>query len=162
MPDAPQPDYQAIIAAPFGRLGIRCREGALSGLDFLPPGHPLRSPEDQTAVIAGQQLDRYFAEPDYCFTLPLAPGGTPYQNRVWRMLRTIPCGQVRNYGSLAVALNSAARAVGQACGNNPIPIAIPCHRVIGKAGLGGFMHHANGYALEIKRWLLQHEGYVHD
>jgi methylated-DNA-[protein]-cysteine S-methyltransferase len=69
----------------------------------------------------------------------------------------IPRGKTRSYGELAAELKSAAQAIGQACGTNPIPIIIPCHRVVGKAGLGGFMKHADGDPLEIKRWLLDHE-----
>lgn len=69
----------------------------------------------------------------------------------------IPRGQTRSYGELAAQLKSGAQAVGQACGANPIPVIIPCHRVVGKSGLGGFMRHANGAPLDIKRWLLAHE-----
>ena len=72
----------------------------------------------------------------------------------------IPRGQTRQYGELAAQIGSSARAVGQACGNNPIPVVIPCHRVVGKSGMGGFMHHSGGYALDIKRWLLAHEGVI--
>ena len=72
-----------------------------------------------------------------------------------------PCatsrGETRSYGELATSLKSGAQAVGQACGANPIPIVIPCHRVVGKSGLGGFMRHASGVSLDIKRWLLAHE-----
>ena len=70
----------------------------------------------------------------------------------------IPCGHVLTYGEIAAQLGSSPRAVGQACGNNPIPIVIPCHRVVAKSGMGGFMHHNGGFALDIKRWLLAHEG----
>ena len=69
----------------------------------------------------------------------------------------IPRGETRSYGELAKQLRSAAQAVGQACGANPLPIVIPCHRVVGKAGMGGFMKHGDGAPLDIKRWLLTHE-----
>ncbi|MFZ2541292.1 MAG: methylated-DNA--[protein]-cysteine S-methyltransferase, partial [Gallionella sp.] len=104
-----------------------------------------------------EQLTAYFVDPDFRFELPVDPGGTAHQHKVWQIMRIIPRGETRSYGALAAQLKSAAQAVGQACGANPIPIVIPCHRVVGKAGLGGFMGHASGTALDIKRWLLAHE-----
>lgn len=104
-----------------------------------------------------RQLQAYLNEPAFCFDLPLEPSGTLFQQRVWQALVDIPCGQTQTYGALAKQLGSAALAVGQACGANPLPIVIPCHRVLGKHGLGGFMHHRDGNPLAIKRWLLSHE-----
>lgn len=150
------------MPAPFGTLGVRCTDAALSGLEFLPPDAPLLPPQGVLAVRVAAQLAAYFADPGFHFDVPLAPGGTAHQCRVWQRMSTIPRGQVLTYGELARDIGSAPRAVGQACGNNPIPLIIPCHRVVGKAGLGGFMHHDRGYALEIKHWLLRHEGYLHD
>jgi methylated-DNA-[protein]-cysteine S-methyltransferase len=72
-------------------------------------------------------------------------------------MQDIPCGQTRTYGEMAAQIGSSAQAVGQACGSNPVPVVIPCHRVVSKLGLGGFMRHAEGEALDIKRWLLAHE-----
>jgi methylated-DNA-[protein]-cysteine S-methyltransferase len=149
--------YQARFAAPFGTLGIRCVEDALTGIDFLASDAWLQEPVSPCAQQVCQQLAAYFADPDYHFTLPLKLGGTPHQNRVWQAMCAIPRGQTRQYGELARQLASSARAVGQACGANPIPIVIPCHRVVSKAGMGGFAHHRDGYALDIKRWLLAHE-----
>jgi len=102
-------------------------------------------------------LLRYIENPDAQFTLPLKLSGTPHQQKVWRSMCNITRGETRRYGELACELKSSAQAVGQACGANPIPIIIPCHRVVSKAGLGGFMRHASGDALDIKRWLLRHE-----
>jgi methylated-DNA-[protein]-cysteine S-methyltransferase len=104
-----------------------------------------------------EQLQHYLENPDAQFTVPLKPGGTPHQQKVWQAMCNIPRGKTRSYGELAAELKSGAQAVGQACGANPIPIIIPCHRVVGKAGLGGFMRHASGESLDIKRWLLKHE-----
>jgi methylated-DNA-[protein]-cysteine S-methyltransferase len=103
------------------------------------------------------QLQAYLADPDFRFDLPLRPHGTPYRHRVWQALLEIPSGRTESYGELAQRLDSAPRAVGQACGANPIPIIIPCHRVLARNGLGGFMNHAAGKPLQIKRWLLEHE-----
>ncbi|MDP1594045.1 MAG: methylated-DNA--[protein]-cysteine S-methyltransferase [Gallionella sp.] len=150
-------DYQAKLSAPFGMLGIRCDDAALIGIDFL-----LASESPQRAVSAlaervCEQLLRYFENPDAEFMVALKLTATPHQQKVWQAMRSIPRGETRRYGELAAELHSSARAVGQACGANPIPIIIPCHRVVGKSGLGGFMHHASGDPLEIKRWLLAHE-----
>ncbi|WP_035384178.1 methylated-DNA--[protein]-cysteine S-methyltransferase [Ferriphaselus sp. R-1] len=154
--------FQAILLAPCGKLGVRCTAAALTGVEFLPPDTPEQPPRNALAAQVAAQLAAYFSAADFAFDLPLAPGGTLHQNRVWQRMCAIPRGQALTYGELARDIGSAPRAVGQACGNNPIPIVIPCHRVVGRAGLGGFMHHGDGYALEIKRWLLRHEGYLHD
>lgn len=150
-------DYQAKLAVPFGVLGIRCSEDALTGIDFLPATEKPQRATGALAAAVCEQLLRYLIDPDAQFTVPLKPGGTPHQQKVWQAMCKIPRGKTRSYGELAVELKSGAQAVGQACGANPIPIIIPCHRVVGKAGLGGFMRHASGESLDIKRWLLKHE-----
>ena len=150
-------DYQAKLRVPFGVLGIRCDERALLSIDFLPATEkPLRPTSALAETVCGQ-LQRYFKDPGAKFTVPLKPGGTAHQQKVWQAMRNIPRGETRSYGELAVKLKSGAQAVGQACGANPIPIITPCHRVVGKSGLGGFMRHASGVSLDIKRWLLAHE-----
>ncbi|MFO7542412.1 MAG: methylated-DNA--[protein]-cysteine S-methyltransferase, partial [Thiobacillus sp.] len=96
-------------------------------------------------------------DPAHSFDLPFSPLGTPFQKKVWRALTHIPAGHPATYGALAKQLGTAARAVGQACGSNPLPILIPCHRVVAASGLGGFMHASTGRPLDIKTWLLAHE-----
>ncbi len=150
-------DYQAKLAAPFGVLGIRCEAGALSGIDFLPAGSKPQRASSAFAQDVVDQLQRYFADPDADFSIRLKPDGTAHQQKVWQAMLDIPRGQTRSYGEVAAELHSAAQAVGQACGANPIPIIIPCHRIVAKVGLGGFMRQAGGAALDIKRWLLAHE-----
>lgn len=150
-------DYQAKLKVPFGVLGIRCGGERLTGIAFLPPGTKTLPPRNALARRVCEQLSAYFADPGFRFDLPLDLGGTEHQNRAWRAMRAIPCGQVRTYGDLAAEMHSSPRAVGQACGNNPVPIVVPCHRIVGKHGLGGFMHHSGGRAPDIKRWLLLHE-----
>jgi methylated-DNA-[protein]-cysteine S-methyltransferase len=103
------------------------------------------------------QLTAYFADASFEFDLPFTLDGTHHQCLVWQAMLEISCGQTLTYSELAKQIGSSAQAVGQACGSNPIPIVIPCHRVVGKRGLGGFMRHAEGDALDIKRWLLAHE-----
>lgn len=151
-------DYQAKLRAPFGVLGIRCDDAALTGIDFLSPAASLLAPRNALAREACAQLAGYLSDPDFRFDLPLASGGTPHQQKVWRAMRAIPRGQVKSYGEVAAALGSSALAVGQACGANPLPVVIPCHRIVAASGLGGFAHRRGGWLLEVKRWLLTHEG----
>ena len=92
------------------------------------------------------------------FALPLKPVGTRYQRRVWEKIAEIPSGRVRSYGEVAKDIRSGPRAVGQACGANYFPLAIPCHRVIASGGIGGFARNDDGFHIAIKRWLLAHEG----
>ncbi len=150
-------NYQAKLAAPFGVLGIRCDDTALLGIEFLPASDGLQQPVSAMAEAVCLQLQHYFAYPDTPFTIPLRYTASAHREKVWQAMLFIPRGETRSYGELATQLNSCAQAVGQACGANPIPIVIPCHRVVGKSSLGGFMHHADGSPLNIKRWLLSHE-----
>lgn len=149
--------YHARLAMPFGVLGVITEGDHLTGIDFLPIETPRLRAITPLAREACAQLQAYVADPSFRFDLPLRPHGTPYQHRVWQALLGIPSGKSESYGALANQLGSAPRAVGQACGANPIPVIIPCHRVLSKTGLGGFMHHADGGPLQIKRWLLEHE-----
>lgn len=152
-------DYQAKLLVPFGVLGIRCDDEALTRIDFLAVDEMPQPAESIFAEIACLQLLCYLQNPDVGFTVPLKLDATSHQRRVWSAMLAIPRGQVMSYGELARELNSSAQAVGQACGANPVPIVIPCHRVVGKTGLGGFMKHKGGAPLDIKRWLLAHEQY---
>ncbi|HEY9148619.1 MAG TPA: methylated-DNA--[protein]-cysteine S-methyltransferase, partial [Gammaproteobacteria bacterium] len=92
--------------------------------------------------------------------VPLQPPGTPFQQAVWQQLQRIPFGSVCTYGELARRLNSAPRAVAGACRANPLPLLIPCHRVVASNGVGGYLGQTSGHGLALKQWLLQHEGYV--
>ena len=149
--------YQAKLAAPFGVLGICCEADALTGIEFLAPGVKPQSASNDFAQQVCKQLSAYFSNPDFHFNLPIKSCGTRHQNKVWQAMLNIPRGETCSYGELAAVLKSGAQAVGQACGANQIPIIIPCHRVVSKAGLGGFMRHASGASLDIKHWLLAHE-----
>ena len=105
---------------------------------------------------AAQQLTEYFAGTRQGFDLPFAPQGTPFRLRVWAALQTIPYGETMSYGALGRAVGTAPRAIGGACGANPIPLIIPCHRVVGAGGtLGGF---SGGSGCDTKRHLLALEG----
>jgi methylated-DNA-[protein]-cysteine S-methyltransferase len=160
--------YSATLRAPFAMLGLRTDGNAVAGLAYLPDDVAEKAPDSRMAERAVSELLRYLDDPEFVFTVPLAPGGTPFQRRVWDAIRAIPLTESRTYGEVARAVRSAPRAVGQACGANRIALIIPCHRVIGSRGaLGGFMGAAEsgrasadaGDPLAIKRWLLRHEGY---
>lgn len=151
-------DFCAVLPAPTFALGVRCDEASIHEIVYLPP-RAGRQPVTALAKEAVRQLTAYLANPRFVFSLPLAPAGTPFQRRVWQAIAAIPAGQTQSYGALAQALGSSARAVGQACGANPYPLVIPCHRVVAAGGaLGGFANARGGFLLEVKRWLLAHEG----
>jgi methylated-DNA-[protein]-cysteine S-methyltransferase len=152
--------FQAKLRAPFGVLGVRTSGARLAEIVFLRPGGAAVAPRDGVAERACAQLERYLADPEFHFDLPLAPCGTPFQRRVWSKIAAIVPGRTRSYGEIARELDSAARAVGQACGANPLPLVVPCHRVLAAGGIGGFAHHEEGFHLAVKRWLLAHEGAV--
>jgi len=144
------------LPSPIGALTVAEAGGAIVRLSWAAPDVPAGGDETPLLLTAAQQLDAYF----YCelgaFDLPLAPAGSPFQQAVWTAMRAIPRGATQSYGALARALRTAAQPVGTACGENPIPILIPCHRVIAAdGGLGGYSG-AGGVAT--KRWLLEHEG----
>jgi methylated-DNA-[protein]-cysteine S-methyltransferase len=152
--------FSAVIAAPFGAVGIRTEPGLVRELVYLPRSFNEMAPADILSERAAQQVERYFDDPDYRFTLPLAEVGTQFQRRVWDVISAIPRGEVLTYGQVAKHIRSAPRAVGQACGANWFPIVIPCHRVTATGGLGGFANQDDetGFHLGVKRWLLKHEG----
>ncbi len=135
---------QATFDSPLGPITILAVDGALTRLYWS--GKASTSPEKSSGnnlePLLGQareQLDAYFSGTLRDFDLPLAPTGSPFQQRVWEALYAIPYGQTRSYGEIAAATSSVARAVGGACGANPIPIVIPCHRVLASNGkLTGF------------------------
>ena len=148
-------DYVTTCPSPIGMLYLRSDGCSLTGLSPESGGIPV---EDLPVfALTRQWLDAYFRgdDPDPA-GLPLAPGGTPFQRAVWAQLLTIPRGCSRSYGQIARAIGKpgASQAVGQAVGQNPIGIIIPCHRVLGADGaLTGF-----AWGLEKKKWLLCHEG----
>jgi methylated-DNA-[protein]-cysteine S-methyltransferase len=153
-------DYAAKLDAPFAVLGIRTAGAAVTGIEYLPKDERALAPANALAERACRQLERYFADPEFRFALPLSPAGTAFRRKVWDALASIPVGESRTYGELARSLHTAPRAVGGACGANPIALVIPCHRVVGSQGsLGGFMGTTDGDPIAIKRWLLTHEGY---
>ena len=139
------------------KVAVKTRGEQVAEICYLPPSVEAMQPTNPLAARAAQQLERYREDPDARFDLPLLVEGTPFQRRLWEALCGIPRGKTLTYGELAQRLGAEARAVGQACGDNRLPIVIPCHRVVAANGIGGFAHATSGYLLEAKRWLLAHE-----
>lgn len=151
--------FNAVIDAPFGKVGIRTDESVVREIVYLPESVRSIDPDTPLAKRAVQQIERYFERASATFDLPLAQVGTGFQHRVWDAIRAIPPGVVLTYGQVAKQIGSAPRAVGQACGANYFPLVIQCHRVVAAGGIGGFANHDDdGYFLKVKRWLLAHEG----
>jgi methylated-DNA-[protein]-cysteine S-methyltransferase len=152
------------VESPVGRLTLEADGDTLTGLSWT-SGRWTREPdrtasEEETPVLeeARRQLDRYFTRRLRRFDLPLEPRGTLFQKSVWKMMSANPFGETATYGGMAMALGSGPRAVGMACGRNPIPIIVPCHRVMGSGGReGGF---SGGDGLPTNRKLLALEGVV--
>ena len=157
--------YYVRYDSPVGALLLTSDGQALTGL-WMEKKPPQGGQENALCPVLQQAvrwLDAYFQGQEPVVELPMKPEGTPFQKQVWDLLRNIPYGKVRSYGSLAKEVaellgkkTMSAQAVGQAVGKNPISILIPCHRIIGTGGK------LTGYAggLERKRWLLTHEGWT--
>jgi methylated-DNA-[protein]-cysteine S-methyltransferase len=149
--------FSVVVEFPRMKVAVATRGDRVAEIRYLPPCAQAKAPTNPLAERAARQLERYLADPDARFDLPLLIEGTPFQRRLWDALREIPRGKTLTYGELAQRLGGEARAVGQACGDNRLPIVIPCHRVVAAKGIGGFAHATEGYLLEVKRWLLMHE-----
>lgn len=135
----------------MGDLTVSEEDGAIVSLDW---GWVRDQAPTPVLLRARDQLHEYFDGARQAFDLPLAPPGTAYRQRVWEELTRIPFGATRSYGEIAAKAGGSARSVGQANGKNPIPIIIPCHRVLASAGMGGY---SGGDGLSTKRYLLDLE-----
>lgn len=140
--------------APFGIIDIELNDNKLAKLILITDNKEKKKlPHD-----IQNELECYFHFPHHSFNLDLSLKGTPFQQTVWEAIKKIPHGTTMTYKMVAEQLKTSPRAVGNACRANPIPIVIPCHRVIAQKGLGGFFGDTTGKLIEIKKWLLQHEG----
>lgn len=140
------------VDTPTGPVTLTQEAGAITAVAW---GAEPAGEDTPLLQEAAQQLSAYFADPARGFDLPLLVHGSDFQRAVCAAMQAIPPGNTRTYGDLARDLGVPALAIGQACGGNPIPIIIPCHRVLGASGLGGF---SGGEGVETKVWLLRHEG----
>lgn len=150
--------YQAKLRTPFAVLGIRTIGERVADIDYLPKNIAELDPLNALAARVCRQIDRYLGDPEFEFDLPFEYSGTAFQCEVWRKISAIPVGETRTYADIARALRTAPRPVGGACGANRLPLVIPCHRVLAANGLGGFMRSGGEHGLQVKRWLLRHEG----
>ncbi|CAM3215945.1 methylated-DNA--[protein]-cysteine S-methyltransferase [Cupriavidus taiwanensis] len=151
--------YDAILSAPFGKIGVRTDGARIRAIVYLPGHVEGLAPADALTQRLAEQLAAYYDDPDAVFDVPLAAAGSAFQQRVWQAICAVPRGATTTYGTIADTIGAMPRAVGQACGQNPFPILVPCHRVVSARGIGGFSHHAeDGFYLDVKRWLLRHEG----
>jgi methylated-DNA-[protein]-cysteine S-methyltransferase len=148
-------------AGPIQRLLLETDGKLIQGISMLfddelpPPQAATKIPKSLDAIA--QQLRDYSQQAHNHWLLDLSDKGTPFQRKVWRYLQTIPMGTTQSYGEVAKALNSSARAVGNACRANPFLLVVPCHRVVKKTGIGGFGGKIDGEAVAIKQGLLAHE-----
>ncbi|HHJ14433.1 MAG TPA: MGMT family protein [Gammaproteobacteria bacterium] len=141
-----------------GRLGIVLAGAAICRVYFLDARTPLRSPTSAAARRARRALQAVLDDPHARPEVELQLNGTAFQRRVWAELQRIPPGRVCTYGELAQRLGSGARAVGNACRRNPVPLLVPCHRVVPVRGIGGFAGARGGRWVALKRSLLAREG----
>ena len=153
--------WEAVIEFPKMKVAVATHAEHVVAISYLPLSAASKDPENELAARAARQIERYRSDPDTKFELPLLVEGTEFQRRVWDAMCAIPRGRTLTYGELARKLQGDSfdipRAVGQACGDNKLPLVIPCHRVVAADGVGGFSHSSGGYKLEAKRWLLMHE-----
>ncbi|MBB3263018.1 methylated-DNA-[protein]-cysteine S-methyltransferase [Azospirillum sp. OGB3] len=147
-----QPTGSLTVDSPLGLLTLTSAAGAIVALDW---GRLGDDRPDPVLEEAARQLRDYFAGTRLDFDLPLSPRGTAFRQKVWAAMQAIPYGGVLTYGDVARMLETAPRAVGGACGANPIPVIIPCHRIVGGCGSPGGYSGLGG--LRTKDWLLRHE-----
>ena len=149
--------FDVVVEFPKFKLGVRTRGAQVVEIRYLPATAAPVEAKNVVAQQAARQLERYRDDPDAKFDFPVAIEGTALERGVWDAMCAIPRGRTRTYGEIAKQLGADARDIGQACGENRLPIVIPCHRVVAADGIGGFGHATGGYLLEAKRWLLNHE-----
>ena len=156
--------FSAIVSAPFGAVGFVSDGEKVSRLSFLPGYFDEKNTTDKFTGDVSRQLRAYLADSAFTLDFPVAKTGTDFQWRVWQEMRNIPAGQTRTYGDVAKRIQSAARAVGGACAINPLILYYPCHRIVAAGGIGGFSGEtaSDSAFLNIKRWLLAHEGVLAD
>ena len=147
-------------ATPFAVLAIATDGAVVTGVRYLPRTTPPVPPHDRVAERACREIEHYLTDPAHRFAVPYRLEGTSFQCRVWREIEKLFPIKTITYGEIARRLDTAARAVGGACGANPVPLIVPCHRVLAADGIGGFMGGRQSFPLSIKRWLLRHEGII--
>jgi methylated-DNA-[protein]-cysteine S-methyltransferase len=165
LPTTALPDFLVRVSSPLGRIEITSDGDAVTSLSIEKGGRLPHDflPEHPTPVLetAATQLGEYFAGDRRDFDVPVRLVGTPFQQAVWKELQALEWGAVASYGSVGIATGraTAGRAVGGAVGANPVPIIVPCHRIL--ASNGRITGYSAGEGIPTKSWLLDHEGIVH-
>ncbi|MCL4156302.1 UNVERIFIED_CONTAM: hypothetical protein GTU68_062648 [Idotea baltica] len=149
--------FDYILPSPIGNLGLSISGKGIQRLFYIEKKQSLHIPTEGFAAEVHQQIREYFELQRTEFDLPIDIQGTVYQNKVWNEVAKISYGESLTYSDIAIAINSGARAVGNACRHNPVPIIIPCHRVVKKGGIGGYCGSLVGKEIQQKDWLLRHE-----
>ncbi|MGZ8253049.1 MAG: methylated-DNA--[protein]-cysteine S-methyltransferase [Methylophilaceae bacterium] len=149
-------DYDAVIATPFGAIGVRAQDDFLTEVELIAMHRAEKQSSQPFVQEIVKQVQQYLSNAQSLLSIPYAIKGTAFQRRVWQAITDIPSGQTLSYGELAQKVNSGPRAVANVCGANQVPLFIPCHRVVAKNGLGGFMQ-GDEHGLAVKQWLLDHE-----
>jgi methylated-DNA-[protein]-cysteine S-methyltransferase len=149
--------YDVTVEFPKFKVGVATRRGLVTELKYLPLSFASVPSKNGLAERAARQLEAYRRDANSAFDLPVVIEGTELQKAVWKRMCAIPRGKTRTYGELARELGTDPREIGQACGDNRLPLVIPCHRIVAADGIGGFAHATSGYLVEAKRWLLMHE-----
>lgn len=161
------PNLHGVVKTPIGNIGIITTqdETCVAALCFVAAKIPAKAPSNSLAKKVATELQSYFRNATSKFSVPVKLNGTPLQQKIWRELKKIKIGSTVTYGQLAERLQTSPRVIGNACRANPIPVIIPCHRVVGVNGLGGYGGACtknkniptNKQLLQNKLWLLEHE-----
>jgi methylated-DNA-[protein]-cysteine S-methyltransferase len=146
-----------VIASPIGKLGLTIVNNKLTKIVFLPSKVSLFCTKSSATKQFIAEIKKYFRNPRLGFKLSTQTKGTPLQQKIWRTIKKIPCSKTVTYGELAQKIGTNPRVIGNACRRNPIPIIIPCHRVVATTGYGGYCGSSHKDFLKIKKWLLNHE-----
>ena len=149
--------YEGMIEAPWGHICLQWSDKGINRLEFAQGEVKTTDICKHTELI--QKFSDFFESADNGLHIMHTLSGTPYQKKVWDAISEIPSGQVRTYTELAEQLGSGPRAVANACRHNPCPLVVPCHRIVAKNGLGGYAGQTSGWLMDVKVWLLAHEGY---
>lgn len=165
---APSQAPGAVLKAPFGALGMyfNREQSGLLGLAYLPESVAQLRPQSELAARVWSEVESYVHDVHHVFDLshiPLLSMGTEFQHRVWKVIAGLEVGQVLSYQQVGRLIGCGSpRAVGGACSANPYPLIVPCHRVVGTHGIGGFAHQDQGFYVGVKRWLLAREGLIYE
>lgn len=153
-------EFDYVLPSPIGKLGLTLSSNGIRRLAYINNQYQDCIPTRGLAAQIYQQINEYFQLVRIEFDLPIDIEGTHFQKRVWKQVAKIPYSESQTYGDIAKAIDSGPRAVGNACRRNPIPIIIPCHRVVKKSSMGGYCGSLVGREIQQKDWLLRHEANV--